>query len=58
MRNIGNGIRGGGKRRSYTIPAGEISNKNPVTVATDTWISQELQVTVKSGTFKLIVTAI
>ena len=42
------GIRAEGKRRSYTIPAGEIGNKNPITVTSETWISPDLQVTVYS----------
>jgi hypothetical protein len=42
------GVRAEGKSRSYTIPAGEIGNKNPITVTTETWYSPELQVTVYS----------
>jgi hypothetical protein len=42
------GVRADGKLRSYTIPAGEIGNKNPITVTTETWYSPELQLTVYS----------
>ncbi len=42
------GVRADGKSVSYTIPAGEIGNKNPITVTTETWYSPELQVTVYS----------
>ena len=42
------GVRAEGKRRSYTFPAGEIGNKNPITVTSETWISPGLQVTVYS----------
>jgi hypothetical protein len=43
-----NGVRAEGKLRSYTIPAGEIGNKNAITVSTETWVSPELQITVYS----------
>jgi hypothetical protein len=42
------GIRAEGKLRSYTIPAGEVGNKNAITVTTETWTSPELQLTVYS----------
>lgn len=42
------GVRAEGKLRSYTIPAGAIGNRNPITVSTETWFSPELQVTVYS----------
>ena len=42
------GVRAEGKRRSYTIPAGEIGNKNPITVTSETWFSPDLQATVYS----------
>jgi hypothetical protein len=42
------GVRAEGKLRSYTIPAGEIGNKNAITVSTETWTSPELQITVYS----------
>lgn len=42
------GVAATGKVSSYTIPAGAIGNKNPLTVATETWYSPDLQVTVYS----------
>ena len=42
------GVRVEGKLRSYTIPTGEIGNKNAIVVSTETWYSPELQVTVYS----------
>ncbi|MBL8520115.1 MAG: hypothetical protein JNK75_05520 [Betaproteobacteria bacterium] len=42
------GVRAEGKSKSYTIPAGEIGNKNPITVTTESWYSPELQATVYS----------
>lgn len=42
------GIRAEGKLRSYTIPANEIGNRNPITVSTETWTSPDLQITVYS----------
>lgn len=42
------GVHAEGKSVSYTIPAGEIGNKNPITVTTETWYSPELQATVYS----------
>ena len=42
------GVRAEGKLRFYTIPAGEIGNKNAITVSTETWTSPELQITVYS----------
>jgi hypothetical protein len=42
------GVRAEGKLRAYTIPAGEIGNKNAITVSTETWTSPELQITVYS----------
>ena len=42
------GVRADGKSVSYTIPAGEIGNKNPITVTTETWTSPDLQVVVYS----------
>ena len=42
------GIRAEGKLRAYTIPAGEVGNKNPITVSTETWVSPELQITLYS----------
>ncbi|MEO8102062.1 MAG: hypothetical protein ABI790_06020 [Betaproteobacteria bacterium] len=42
------GVRADGKSTSYTIPAGEIGNKNPIVVSTETWTSPDLQVVVYS----------
>ena len=40
------GVRAEGKSTNYTIPAGEIGNKNAITVTTESWYSSELQATV------------
>ena len=42
------GVRAEGKSVSYTIPAGEIGNKNPIVVSNETWTSPDLQVVVYS----------
>ncbi len=42
------GVRAEGKSVSYTIPAGEIGNKNAIVVSTETWTSPDLQVVVYS----------
>ena len=42
------GVRAEGKSVSYNIPAGEIGNKNPIVVSTETWTSPDLQVVVYS----------
>jgi hypothetical protein len=42
------GVRADGKSVSYSIPAGEIGNKNPITVTSETWFSSDLQATVYS----------
>ncbi len=42
------GVRAEGKNVSYTIPAGEIGNRNPIVVSTETWTSPDLQVVVYS----------
>lgn len=42
------GVRVDGKSVSYSIPAGEIGNKNPIIVTTETWYSPDLQATVYS----------
>ena len=42
------GIKAEGKLRSYEIPAGEVGNKNPITVSDETWYAPDLQVTVYS----------
>ncbi len=40
------GVKVEGKSVAYTIPAGEMGNKNPITVTTESWYSPDLQVTV------------
>ena len=40
-----NGVKANGRLRSYEIPAGAIGNRNAIQVATETWTSPELQVT-------------
>ncbi len=42
------GVRADGKSVTYTIPAGEIGNKNAIIVSTETWTSPDLQVVVYS----------
>lgn len=42
------GVRAEGKNVSYTIPAGEIGNKNPISVSTETWTSPDLQIVIYS----------
>ena len=42
------GVRAEGKNVSYTIPASEIGNKNPIVVSTETWTSPDLQIVVYS----------
>jgi hypothetical protein len=42
------GVRAEGTLRQQVIPAGEIGNKNPIMVTTESWYSPELQVTVYS----------
>ncbi len=42
------GVRAEGKMTSYTIPAGEIGNRNPITVSTETWFAPDLGITVYS----------
>ncbi|HEU4373117.1 MAG TPA: hypothetical protein VFS02_06495 [Telluria sp.] len=39
------GIKAEGKLRSYEIPAGEMGNRNAITVSDESWYSPELQVT-------------
>lgn len=41
-----NGVKASGSQRSYEIPAGEIGNRLPIVVSTETWTSPELQVVV------------
>lgn len=40
------GVRADGKRTTYTIPAGEVGNRSPITVTSESWYSPDLQVTV------------
>ena len=40
------GVKATGVQRSYEIPAGEIGNRNPIVVSTETWTSPELQAVV------------
>ncbi len=40
------GVKASGSERSYEIPAGEIGNRQPIVVSTETWTSPELQVVV------------
>ncbi|GAB3467858.1 hypothetical protein GCM10027321_35640 [Massilia terrae] len=42
------GVKAQGKLRSYEIPAGEIGNRNPITVSDESWWSPELQITLYS----------
>ena len=42
------GIKADGKLRSYEIPAGEVGNRNAITVSDEIWYSPELQVTLMS----------
>lgn len=42
------GVKAEGKSTTWTIPAGEIGNRDPITVMSETWHSPELQVTVYS----------
>jgi hypothetical protein len=42
------GVKAEGKSTTWTIPAGEIGNRNAITVMRETWYSPELQVTVYS----------
>jgi hypothetical protein len=42
------GVRAEGKSSVRTIPAGEIGNRNPIIVTSESWYSPELQVTVYS----------
>lgn len=42
------GVKAQGKLRSYEIPAGAIGNRDAIQVATETWYSPELQITLLS----------
>lgn len=50
--NLGNrdfdGVKAEGKSTVWTIPAGEIGNRNAINVSSESWYSPELQVTVYS----------
>jgi len=41
-----NGVKATGMQRSYEIPAGEIGNRSPIVVSTETWTAPELQAVV------------
>ena len=40
------GVQAEGMRETFTIPAGEIGNEQPINIVTESWYSPELQVTV------------
>jgi len=40
------GVKAQGRQRSYEIPAGEIGNRNPIVVSSETWTSPDLQMLV------------
>jgi hypothetical protein len=42
------GVRAEGKSTTWTIPAGEIGNRKPINVVSESWYAPELQVTVYS----------
>ena len=42
------GVKAEGKSTVWTIPAGEIGNKNPINVVSESWYSPDLKVTVQS----------
>jgi hypothetical protein len=42
------GVKAEGKSTVWTIPAGQIGNRNPIHITSETWHSPELQVTVHS----------
>jgi hypothetical protein len=42
------GVKAEGKQTTWTIPAGEIGNRNPINVTSESWYSPDLQVTVYS----------
>ena len=42
------GVRAEGKSTTWTIPAGQVGNRNPINIVSETWYSPELQVTVYS----------
>lgn len=42
------GVKAEGKSTVWTIPAGEIGNKNPINIVSESWYSPDLKVTVQS----------
>lgn len=42
------GVRAEGKKTTWTIPAGEIGNRSPIEVTSESWYSPDLQLTVYS----------
>ena len=42
------GVKAEGKQTTWTIPAGQIGNRNPINVTSESWYSPDLQVTVYS----------
>jgi hypothetical protein len=40
------GVKAEGKLTAYTIPAGEIGNRNPITVSSESWFAPDLGITV------------
>jgi hypothetical protein len=42
------GVPAEGRQTAWTIPAGEIGNRAPITITSESWYSPELQVTVYS----------
>jgi hypothetical protein len=44
------GVRAEGKSTVWTIPAGEIGNRNPIQVTSESWYAPDLQVTVYRAT--------
>lgn len=46
MRDVG-GVQAQGQQRSYEIPAGEIGNRNPIVVSSETWTAPDLQILVQ-----------
>ena len=42
------GVKAEGKSTAWTIPAGQIGNRNPIVVTSESWYAPELQVTVYS----------
>jgi hypothetical protein len=42
------GVKAEGRSTVWTIPAGEIGNRNPINITSETWYSPDLQVTVMS----------